>query len=171
MPIDYRVDQSYEYYLNNWYAQMNLVCTSMVPMNFMMSARYIAYGISGFILFSIPDNYGRKWTTAITGAVMIFAQLLMIFVPTYEARLIGFILFGVAMLKMTVPFVYMYELVPSQNVVAISATMCSFDLSTLMIFNLYLLYISRDWFPLIFAMTILATLALIFAVICIPESP
>jgi len=39
----------------------------------------------------------------------------MIFVPTYEARLTAFIFFGLTMLKMSVPYIYVSELVPPRN--------------------------------------------------------
>lgn len=52
---------------------MDLVCESMFKINFMVSARFIAYGIAGMILFSAPDRYGRKWTLAISSAVIILA--------------------------------------------------------------------------------------------------
>ena len=37
-PLDYRVDTSYEYYLNNWYVQMDLVCVNKLRTNSMISA-------------------------------------------------------------------------------------------------------------------------------------
>lgn len=71
--FEYRVDTSYEYYIDNWYAEMDLVCANMVAINFMVSARYIAYGVAGLFLFAVPDHYGRKWTIAVTSLIMIFA--------------------------------------------------------------------------------------------------
>ena len=150
---------------------MDLVCANMLSINFMVSARFIAYGITGLLVFSVPDRFGRKWTLAITNFIMVVAQLLMIFVPTYEARFVGFVLFGVAMLKQSLPYVYIAEVVPPSNVASTSVTMTSFDLSVLMIFNLYLLLISRSWFPIALTMTILSTIAFIYSVIFIPESP
>jgi len=71
--FEYRVDTSYEYYINNWYVEMDLVCAKMSPIMFMVSARYIAYGVAGIFLFSVPDKYGRKWTFAINSLIMLFA--------------------------------------------------------------------------------------------------
>ena len=169
--FEYRVDESYDYYLDNWYTQMDLVCANMVGINFMLSARYIVYGIAGFLLFSLPDKYGRKWTLVICAAVMIVAQLLMIFVPTFEARMISFIMFGLAMLKMSLPYIYMAELVPPSYTASTSVSMTSFDSSPMFVYSLYLLFISRNWMPIILATTILAAISLIFAAICMPESP
>ena len=157
--------------MENWYTQMDLVCANMVAINFMVSARYIAYGIAGLTLFAMPDRFGRKWVIVITSTIMVLAQLLMIFVPTYEARLIAFILFGATMLKATVPYVYVSELVAPKNAASVSVMATSFDSSTLLVFNTYLLCISRNMMPLILTMTSLAALALLIAVILIPESP
>lgn len=95
----------------------------------------------------------------------------MIYVPTYEARLIGFILFGLTMLKNSVPYVYINELVPQANATSSLVTLSSFDASTLMFVNLYFLFVSREWLPLVLFMTILAFVAFIFTIIWIPESP
>jgi len=95
----------------------------------------------------------------------------MIFVPAYEARMVAFILFGLTMLKACVPYIYMTELVPPRNTASTSVTMTSFDSATMLVFNVYLLTISRDWMPLMILMAILAVFANIFALIFIPESP
>lgn len=95
----------------------------------------------------------------------------MIFVPTYEARLIGFIFFGLTMLKLSVPYVYITELVPPEHAATASVTMTSFDSSTLMIFNLYLMCITRNWLPLVLFMTCLGLVANIYSIIFLPESP
>ena len=169
--FEYRVDTSYEYYIDNWYVQMDLVCANMVTINFMVSARYIAFGIAGLTMFALPDRFGRKWVLAITSLVMVLASLLMIFVPSYEARLVAFIIFGCTMLKGTVPYVYACELVAPKNAATVSTSLTSFDAFTMLFFNVYLLCISRYWMPLILTMTILSALALILAVVFLPESP
>ena len=150
---------------------MNLVCADMVAINFMISARYIAYGITGILIFKVPNLFGRKWTIAITSLFIIIAQFLMIFVPTYEARLIGFILFGISMLKASLPYVYISELVPPENTSTTASLMTSYDSSTLVFLNIFFLLISRDWFPITLIMTIISMFALFVAIFLIPESP
>lgn len=150
---------------------MDLVCEDMVAVNFMISARYIAYGITGMLIFTVPNLFGRKWTIAITSLIIIIAQFLMIFVPTYEARLIGFIFFGISMLKASLPYVYIAELVPPANANTTCSLMTSYDSATLLIFNAYLIFISRDWFPITLITTIISIFGLLTAVILIPESP
>ena len=92
--IEYRVDTSYEYYLNNWYVQMDLVCANKVQTNAMISAQYVAFGVAGFLFFSTPDRFGRKPAMLVNYAIHMLAQYLLIFVPTYNARAISLLLYG-----------------------------------------------------------------------------
>ena len=94
--IEYRVDESYDYYLNNWFVQMDLLCSNPVVTSSMISAKYIAYGIAGLLLFAMPDRYGRKFTMIVNFAVHLVAQYLILFESAYWARSMGLILYGVA---------------------------------------------------------------------------
>jgi len=71
--LEYQVDTSYEYYLNNWYVQMDLVCANKVKTNSMISIHYIFYGIAGLLMFSMPDRIGRKPTMILTFSLHVAA--------------------------------------------------------------------------------------------------
>ena len=75
---------------------MDLVCANPVSTNSMISAQYVAYGLAGLLLFAMPDKLGRRLTMLINYAVHLFAQYLILFNPSYTARLVGLILFGCA---------------------------------------------------------------------------
>ena len=75
---------------------MDLVCANQVKTGTMMSAHYIAFGISGMLLFSMAERYGRKFSVLVNYAVYVAAGYLILFVPTYMARLTGFTLYGLA---------------------------------------------------------------------------
>ena len=60
----------------------------------MMSALYIAFGIGGILFFATPDRFGRKPAMLVNYAVHMVAQYMLIFVPTYNARFAGFVIFG-----------------------------------------------------------------------------
>jgi len=169
--LEYQVDTSYAYYLNNWYAEMDLVCVSKVKTNSMISIHYIFYGISGILFFSMTDRIGRKPTMTIMYGIHSIGQYLLLFVPTYSARLIGLMILGFSQLKNTVPYVYLAELVPAKYETAMSASITSFDCATAAVVCLYFITISRDWFPLFFAMTLLSTLSYLTIVFILPESP
>ena len=47
--VQYQVDTTYEYYLDNWYVQMDLVCTNKMSINSIISAKYIVYGIAAHL--------------------------------------------------------------------------------------------------------------------------
>ena len=150
---------------------MNLVCESKVKTNLIISIYYIVVGIAGLFLFPMPDRIGRKKTMLINVGVHLAAQYLIIFVPVYKARLIGFILLGVSQIKNGVAYVYVVELVPPRQSGPVNVCLTSFDSATMFVVCFYFIFISKDWFPLIFTMTALATLAYLGIVFLLPESP
>ena len=52
-----------------------------------------------------------------------------------------------------------------------NASITSFDSGTIAVVCLYFIFVSREWFPLIFGMTLLSTFALLVIVFILPESP
>ena len=150
---------------------MDLVCEDPRRTNLQVSARYAAYGAAGLLFFALPDKLGRRKTLLVTWAIQTVAQFVMIFVPVYEARLASFIVFGLCMLKQSVPYVWGAEIVPPGRTVVTSVAITSSDSSTMLWTGFYYLVISRDWFPLCITMTILQTIALFWAIAFIPESP
>ena len=169
--LEFRVDNSYEYHLQNWYLEMDLLCQSKVKTSFLVSARYIACGVAGFFFFALPERYGRKKTMLCSLMPSLVSQYVIVFSVNYWARLGGFILFGICQLKSGISFVWLGELVPKRNNVHVSAAISSFDASTLGVACFYFLFISRDWFPLILAMTVLGTAAFLINAFVLPESP
>ena len=59
--IKYRLDTSYEYYVQNWYSQMNLGCMSPTAGAQILSFFFFASIFVGLLAF-IPDRLGRKKT-------------------------------------------------------------------------------------------------------------
>ena len=119
----------------------------------------------------MPDRIGRKPTMIINFGLHVVAQYLIIFVPTYAARLIGLLIYGLTQLKNTVPYVYLVELVPAKFSTIMNANITSFDSGTIAVVCLYFTFVSREWFPLIFGMTLLSTFALLIIIFILPESP
>jgi MFS family permease len=150
---------------------MDLVCANKVQTNSMISIHYIAYGISGLLFFSMTDRMGRKPTMTIMMGIHTAAQFLILFVPSYSARLIGLILYGLTQMKNTVPYVYLIELVPAKFSTSMSAGITSFDSATTAVVCIYFIFISKDWFPLFFAMTLLSLFSYLLIVFYLQESP
>lgn len=64
--VQYKQDTSYEFYLENWYAQMDMMCMSFSEIGFIFTLYYIGFGIGG-VLFPMPDRIGRRKTLLIAG--------------------------------------------------------------------------------------------------------
>ena len=71
--FEYKVDTTYEYYINNWYVEMDLVCANKAKTNTMLIPYYVVSGLAGFVLFPLPDKLGRKPSMTLTLAVQLFA--------------------------------------------------------------------------------------------------
>lgn len=169
--LEYEVDESYEYYLDNWFVQMNLICTPKVKVSLMISYLYMALGVAGLLLFAMPDRFGRKFTMVTNLTVHVAAQYIILFSSTLGMRSFGLILFGCAQLKQTVSYVWATELAPAAKSTVITVSLTCFNSGSLAFICAYFLLISRDWFPLMLFMTVLSTIAYLACVFVLPESP
>ncbi len=67
--MEYKVDKDYEYYLNNWYVEMDFVCTQTTKIDLLATIYMIGVGLGGFSMSWIPDKYGRRQTLIFTGLI------------------------------------------------------------------------------------------------------
>ena len=56
---DYQVDTSYQYYMMNWFTEMDLVCMTPAAIGMMVTAYFVGFACGG-LFFAFPDKYGRK---------------------------------------------------------------------------------------------------------------
>ena len=150
---------------------MDLVCADKVKTNSMLSVHYIVYGIAGLLMYTMADRSGRKTAMIRVFGLHIAAQYLMIFVPTYSARLTAFMLYGLTAIKNTIPYVYLVELIPTRFIIRANASITAFDSGTVSFVCFYFIFVSKDWFPLVFTMTVLSTLSYLVICFTLPESP
>ena len=66
----YKVDKTYEYYLENWYLEMDLLCMPVVRIGLMITAYYIGFAVGG-LMYNWPEKYGRKNSVLIGMAISI----------------------------------------------------------------------------------------------------
>ena len=59
LPFSYIVDTSYDYYLNNWYIEMDLMCETSTKIAFMFTMYFVGNVVGGCLAF-LPDRIGRK---------------------------------------------------------------------------------------------------------------
>ena len=106
--INYKVDQSYQYYFDNWYVEMDLFCKAPVQIAMLASVYSFGYLISGF-LFWVPDRLGRKRTVILSLTIAMTAETIMVFNPSYSVRMICFFITGLFQLQNSVSYVWLYE--------------------------------------------------------------
>ena len=68
----YKVDKSYEYYIENWYLEMDLMCVSKSTIGLIVTAYYIGFA-SGALFYQWPEKYGRKFPMQLGMAVSLVA--------------------------------------------------------------------------------------------------
>ena len=98
MHFSYKVDTSYEYYIKNWYTEMDLMCTSSSVIGIMYSQFFIGTVMGGCLAF-LPDRVGRKKSVIGGMFVSLIAQSVMLFVPNFLVRTVCFWLIGFSNLK------------------------------------------------------------------------
>ena len=168
-PLTYTVDESYEYYMNNWYVQMDLLCTPESSVSQILS--WNLFGSFFSIVFSaLPDSLGRKKSMHIGMIINLISQLVVIYATSIPARAIGFFVEGLTSFKSITAIVWSTENVPLANRPYALSAINVYSCLPSAIFGVYSLLISRDWYSLMlfnFATNVLAYL-LVFA---LPESP
>ena len=74
-------------------------------------------------------------------------------------------------MKQSVVYVWATELAPAKNSTAVTVSLTCFDAGSLAFICTYFLLISKNWFPLMFFMTMLSTASFLFLAFVLPESP
>jgi MFS family permease len=87
--LDYKVDTSYQYYIDNWYLSMDLLCVEPTTVGLIASTYSAAFALGG-ILFFLPDRLGRKKSLLMCMAASLLFQLGAIWSTTFLGKCIGF---------------------------------------------------------------------------------
>lgn len=78
--------------MDNWFLEMDFMCSSAAKIGFLITAYYIGFAVGG-LSFTFPDTYGRK-NSLIFGLVLsIISQTVMIASTSYWVR---FAMFGLS---------------------------------------------------------------------------
>ena len=77
---------------------MDLMCEPL-QVSLLGTLYFICFGIGGLLTFPVMDKIGRRKTHYIFSTAHLLAQTLIIFVPTFTARAIGFSILGFMMAK------------------------------------------------------------------------
>jgi len=169
--MEYEVDTTAEVYAINWFVQMGLECASKNRTAMMASSFLISYGVAGVLFFSVPDRWGRRKSFMTFLSINLFAQFLMIFVPTYWARVTGYSLMGLSSQKVGMSYVYLFELLDSSHKSMGSSVINSVDCSVTLFTCFYFYFICSHWMPLVLAVTALSSVTALIFFSVVPESP
>ena len=108
----YKVDKSYDYYFNNWYVEMDLMCKTPMQIGFMVSVYFIGYSIGASLSF-LPDTIGRKKSVVISLSISILCETVMLWVPDYNVRCVCFFITGLFQLQNSTSYQWLSESVAS----------------------------------------------------------
>ena len=165
----YKVDTEYEYYIENWYSEMDLTCTPETTVSMMFTCYFIGTLVSGF-LAPIPDRYGRKKSVFSGLLLSTLSQTFMLFVPSLAARAVCFFLLGFANLKNSQAYVWLSEVVPFERRSCTFTIINIADACTGLVAGIFYVLISRNYMPLYIFVVSLSYLALLLALF-MPDSP
>ena len=165
----YKVDESYEYFMKNWYTEMDLMCVAEAKIGIMFTWYFIGTMVGG-VLAAFPDRIGRKKSVMAGLILSTICQTVMLFVPDMIVRSICFFFMGFSNLKISQSYVWLSETVPEDRRAGAITIIGIADAATGLIAGMYYIFISRDWFPLYMFVTALSYLAILLAFF-MPESP
>ena len=166
---NYRVDTSYQYYMENWYTEMDLLCMTPATISFMITAYYIGFAIGG-LFFAWPDKFGRKKSLMFGLFLACISQTVMIWVPGYWMRFWMFGLSGLSQIKNSVSYVWLSECTSREYKTRAFTMINVFDAFPMVFTCFYFMFISKNWIHLSVFFCVLSYLALFAAIFC-PESP
>ena len=127
---------------------MGLICESFSKVNFLYVGYFVCYGIGGLLSFPIMDKISRRTSHMIFSTIHLIAQAVIIFVPTYTARLLGFSVMGLMCAKNSLSYTWLFEFVKKEHKSSAASCVSIVEFMTCIIAGLYFMFISRDWAPL-----------------------
>lgn len=83
----------------------------------------------------------------------------------------GFAVYAMGNTKNSVCYVWLFELMETHHKSSSCSVLNAINSSTMVVFGLYVLFISRKWFYIMFFMYLVAMVAFVVIFITLPESP
>jgi MFS family permease len=169
--VEYMPNTSDPNYWNNWYVQMDMACINLFYVGLIYTVMRITEGCVGIMLSGITDRIGRRKSAQIFLLVNLLAQAVIIFVPTYYGKLLGYIIYACGNTKNSIAFVWMFELVETKYKSACCSAINVVDTLTMVVVGFYILFVSRNWFPIEFAIFVVSLINYACMCFLMPESP
>ena len=106
------------------------------------------WSLGGILFFTLPDRIGRMPSFKLFSTMSMIAQLMILILPSFWFKMIGYILLGFSFIKSSLCYVYLFEFVHSRD----KAFACSFinflDALSPAIAGLFFLFVDLDIYPL-----------------------
>ena len=169
--VDFRVDTSYEYYLENWQQEKGLMCMTSSQVHFAAIMYFICFGVGGLLTFPIMDKIGRRKTHYIFSTFHILAQGVTIYTSGFTVTVVCFGVMGFLMVKNSLCYAWLFEFVTKEKKSAANTSLHVLEFATACVAGLYFLFVSQDWKPLFNGMFGIAVCAYILITLVCPESP
>ena len=169
--IQYKLDPTYDLYLENWQAIPDFMCGSMSRTNLLVVVYGASYALGGILFYHIPDQVGRLPSFRMFSTPSLISQLIVLFVPSYWGKLFGFLLFGLTSTKNSLSYVYLFEFMHSRDKSFACSCINFADVAGSAVAGCFWLFVERDWFPLFFGTVAVSALAYTVVLIVSLESP
>jgi MFS family permease len=82
-------------YINNWYAEMDLVCQEEGQVALLLSMYFLGFVFGGVFGF-LSDKYGRRLSLITLFSVHLVALTVLLFSTSYSHRIVAFFFMGLA---------------------------------------------------------------------------
>ena len=169
LPFSYKQDTSYEYYLTNWYTDMDLMCTPVTQISLMYSLFFFGR-LSCGILAPIPDKIGRKKSVMLSFGLSLLAQSVLV---AYQSILVCsacMFLLGFSSIKNSQTYVWSTDCVPLRRRPDVITIINIIDALPALTLGFWFLFIGNDWLTYALFMLAINYFAFILGIFC-PESP
>ena len=158
--MSYRVDKSQEYFIQNWYVEMDLLCTAAPTIGLMLSVYFIGFALGG-LAYSLPDRFGRKRCIFFGLSLSCFAQTVMLISNSFGVRTFMFFLMGLAQIKNSLSYVWLSECVSFRYKPTAFTMINIVDAIPMAIVCLSFLFLTKSWIWVCLLSTVLTYAATI----------
>lgn len=170
--LDYRIDTSYEYYLNNWQQESDLMCVPLSQVNLLIVFYCAAFGIGGVLTFPVMDKIGRRKTHYIFSTLYLIGNALIVYMPTYWGKALGYMVIGLAMSKNSLCYAWLFEFMVKETKSIASTAINTLELSVMVVSGIYFMWYSNETKPLIVGFFfVTGVLGWLITTLFITESP
>lgn len=150
---------------------MDLMCMAKNTINLIPVMYFIGFGVGGLLSFPVLDKIGRLKSHWIFSTIHMLAQIVVVFVPTFSARMAGFTVMGLMMAKNSLCYTWLFEFMLKDHKSLASTAMNMMDFLTCCIGGIFFLFGSQNVQDLLVGFLSVHIFGYIVVTAICPESP